>query len=87
MSKSSKFSPKVYEGFLVGYDSNSRAYHVFNIDSSCVKITCDMVFDKTNGSQKEQVDLNLVDDEEAPCDALQRMAIGDVRLQDSSDQL
>jgi hypothetical protein len=87
MSKSSKFSPKVYEGFLVGYDSNSRAYHVFNIDSGCVKITCDMVFDKTNDSQKEQVDLNLVDDEEAPCDALQRMAIGDVRLQDSSDQL
>jgi hypothetical protein len=43
-----------------------------------------VVFDETNGSQKEQVD--LVDDEEAPCDALQRMAIGDVRPQDPSNQ-
>jgi hypothetical protein len=33
-----------------------------------------------------QVDLDLVEDEEAPCDALQRMAIGDVRLQDPNDQ-
>jgi hypothetical protein len=46
------------------------------------------VFDETNGSQKEQVDLDLdlVDDEEAPCDALQRMMIGDVRPQDPSNQ-
>jgi hypothetical protein len=47
---------------------------------------CDAVFDETNGSQKEQVDLDLVDDEEAPCNALQRMAIDDVRLQDPSNQ-
>jgi hypothetical protein len=44
------------------------------------------VFDETNGSQKEQVDLDLVDDEEAPCDALQRMAIGNVGPQDPNDQ-
>jgi hypothetical protein len=44
------------------------------------------VFDQTNGSQKEQVDLDLVDDEEVSCDALQRMAIGDVRPQDPSNQ-
>jgi hypothetical protein len=44
------------------------------------------VFDKTNGSQKEQVNLDLVDDDEALFDALQRMAIGDVRLQDPCDQ-
>jgi hypothetical protein len=69
----------VYEGFLLGYDSNSREYHVFNKDSGCVEITCDAMFDETNGSQEEQVDLDLIDDEEAPCDALQRMAIGDVR--------
>jgi transposase InsO family protein len=78
-SKSSKFAPKVYEGFLLGYDSNSRVYHVFNVTTSYVETTCDVVFDETNGSQKEQVDLDLVDDEDAPCDALQRMAIGDVR--------
>jgi hypothetical protein len=44
------------------------------------------VFDETNGSQKEQVDLDLVDDEEAPCDALQRMSTGNVRPQDPSNQ-
>jgi hypothetical protein len=52
-SKSSKFVPKVYGGFLLGYDSNSRAYHVFNKDSGCVETTCDVVFDETNGSQME----------------------------------
>jgi hypothetical protein len=56
------------------------------MDSNCVEITCDTVFNETNGSQKEQVDLDLIDDEEAPCDAFQRMTIGDVRLQDPSDQ-
>jgi hypothetical protein len=44
------------------------------------------VFDETNDSQKEQVDLDLVDNEEAPCDALQRMTIGDVMPQDPSNQ-
>jgi hypothetical protein len=29
-SKSSKFALKVYEGFMLDYDSNSRAYHVRN---------------------------------------------------------
>jgi hypothetical protein len=83
-SKSSKFSPKVYEGFLLGYDSNSWAYRVFNVTTCSVETTCDVVFDETNGSQQEQVD--LVDDEEALCDALQRMAIGDVRPQYPSNQ-
>ena len=54
--------------------------------TSCVETTCDAVFDETNDSQKEQVDLDLVDDEEAPCDALQRIVIGDVRPQDPSNQ-
>jgi hypothetical protein len=44
------------------------------------------MFDETNGSQKEQVDLDLLDDDEAPCDALQRMTIGDVRPQGPSNQ-
>jgi hypothetical protein len=37
------------------------------------------VFDKTNGSQVEQYDLDDVDDEEAPYNALRIMTIGDVR--------
>jgi hypothetical protein len=70
MSKSSKFAPKVYECFLLGYDSNSHTYCVFNVTIGCVETTCDKMFDETNDFQKEQVDLNHVDDEEAPCDAL-----------------
>jgi transposase InsO family protein len=85
-SKSSKFTSKTYVGFLLGYDSNSRAYHVFNVTTSSVETTCDAVFDETNGSQKEHDDLDLVDDEEASCDALQKMTIGDVRPQDPSNQ-
>jgi hypothetical protein len=44
-----------------------------------------MVFDETNNSQIEQYDLYVVDDEEAPCEASQRMTIGDIRPQDPSD--
>jgi hypothetical protein len=85
-SKSSKFTPKTYEGVLLGYDLNSHAYRVFNVITGCVETTCDAVFDETNDSQKDQVDLNLLDDEEAPCDTLQRIMIGDVRPQDPSNQ-
>jgi hypothetical protein len=69
-SKSSKFAPKVYERFLLGYDSNLRAYCVFNKDSSCVKTRYDAVFDETSDSQVEQYDLDVVDDKEAPYEAL-----------------
>jgi hypothetical protein len=36
------------------------------------------VFDETDGSLVEQVDLDELDDEEAPCVALRNMSIGDV---------
>jgi hypothetical protein len=86
-SKSSKYAPKVYECFLLGYDSNSCTYRVFNVTiGGGVETICDAVFDMTNGFQKEQADLDLVDDKKAPCDALQRMAIGGVRPQDPSNQ-
>jgi hypothetical protein len=45
------------------------------VTTSCVETTCDKVFDETNDSEKEQVDLGLVDDEEVTCDTLQRMTI------------
>jgi hypothetical protein len=70
---------------LLGYDSNSHAYRVFNKDSGCVETICDAVFDETNDSQVEQYDLDVVNNEEAPCETLQRMAIGDVRPQDPSE--
>jgi hypothetical protein len=56
------------------------------VTTGCVETMCDAVFDETNGSQKEQVDLDLVDNEEASCDALQRMATSDARTQDPSNQ-
>jgi hypothetical protein len=36
------------------------------------------VFDENNGSQVEQVDLDELDDEEAPCVVLRNMSIRDV---------
>jgi hypothetical protein len=56
------------------------------VTTDCVETTCDAIFDETNGSQKEQVDLDLIHDEEVSCDALQRMPIGDIRPQVPSNQ-
>jgi hypothetical protein len=43
------------------------------------------VFDKTNVSQVEQVDLDEIGDEEAPCVALRNMSIGDVCPKESEE--
>jgi hypothetical protein len=76
--RKSKFAPKAVEGFLLGYDSNTRAYRVFNKSTRLVEVSCGIVFDETNGSQVEQVDLVELDDEEALCVALRNMSIRDV---------
>jgi hypothetical protein len=83
--RSSKFVPKAIEGFLLGYDSNTRAYRVFNKSTGLVEVSCDIVFDETNGSQVEQVDLDELDDEEAPCVALRNMSIEDVCPKESEE--
>jgi hypothetical protein len=83
--RKSKFAPKAVEGFLLGYDSNTRAYRVFNKSTGLFKVSCDIVFDETNGSQVEQVDLDELDDEEAPCVALRNMSIGDVSPKESKE--
>jgi hypothetical protein len=83
--RKSKFAPKVVEGFLLGYDSNTRAYRIFNKSSGLVEVSCDIVFDETNGSQVEQVDLDELDDEEAPCVVLRNMSIGDVYPKESKE--
>jgi ribosomal protein L12E/L44/L45/RPP1/RPP2 len=80
-----KFAPKVVEGFLLGYDSNTRTYRVFNKSTGLVEVSCDIVFDETNGSQVEQVDLDELDDEEALCVALRNMSIGDVCPKESEE--
>nr|CAD41676.1 OSJNBa0019K04.23 [Oryza sativa Japonica Group] len=61
-SRSSKFSPKVDEGFLLGYESNAYAYRVFNKTSGIVEVTRDVTFDESNGSQGEQVVVHVVGD-------------------------
>jgi hypothetical protein len=43
------------------------------------------MFDETNGSQVEQVDLDELDDEEAPCVPLRNMSIGDVCPKESEE--
>jgi hypothetical protein len=84
-SRKSKFAPKAVEGFLLGYDWNTRAYRVLNKSTGLVEVSCDIVFDETNGSQVEQVDLDELDDEEAPCVALRNMSIGDVCPKESKE--
>jgi hypothetical protein len=76
--RKSNFSPKAVEGFLLGYDSNTRAYRVFNKSTRLVEVSCDIMFDETNGSQVEQVNLDELDDKEAPCIVLRNMSIRDV---------
>jgi hypothetical protein len=83
--RKSKFAPKDVEGFLLGYDSNTRAYRVFNKSTGLVEVSCDIVFDETNGSQVEQVYLDELYDEEALCIALRNMSIGDVCPKESKE--
>jgi hypothetical protein len=75
----SKFAPKSVEGFLLGYDSNTKAYRVFNKSSGLVEVSSDVVFDETNGSPREQVDLDDIDEDDVPMAAIRTMAIGDVQ--------
>jgi hypothetical protein len=82
----SKFAPKIVEGFLLGYDSNTKAYRVFNKSSRLVEVSSDVVFDGTNGSPREQVDLDDIDEDEVPTATMRTMAIGDVRPHELQEQ-
>jgi hypothetical protein len=75
----SKFAPKVVEGVLLGYDSNTKAYRVFNKSSGLVEVSSDIVFDETNVPPREQVDLDDIDEHEALMAAMRTMAIDNVR--------
>jgi hypothetical protein len=81
----SKFAPKAVEGFLLGYDSNTKAYRVFNKSSGLVEVSSDIVFDETNGSPREQVDRDDIDEDEVPTAAMRTMAIN-VRPQELQEQ-
>jgi hypothetical protein len=81
-----KFAPKVVEGFLLGYDSNTKAYRVFNKSSGLVEVSSNVVFDETNGSPREQVDPDDKYEDEVPMVAMHTMVIGDVRPQELHEQ-
>jgi hypothetical protein len=84
--RNSKFAPKAVKGFLLGYDSNTKAYRVFNKSSGLVEVSSDVVFDETNGSPRERVDLDDVDEDDIPTAEIRTMAIGDVRPQEQQEQ-
>ena len=52
---------KSHEGFLLGYGSNSHTYRVYNNFTRKVEETVDVKFDETNGSQVEQLPLDVGD--------------------------
>jgi hypothetical protein len=82
----SKFASIAVEGFLLGYDSNTKAYMVFNKSSGLVEVTSDVVFDETNGSPREQVELDDIDEDEVPMATMKTMVIGDVQPQEQQEQ-
>ena len=84
--KSSKFAPRVDEGFLLGYASNAHGYRVFNNTTGLVEIVIDMTFDETNGSQGH-VSSGTAGNEELPCEAIKKLAIGEVRPQEKDDEM
>jgi hypothetical protein len=63
----------------------TQGHIVFTKSTGLVEVSYDIVFDETNGSQVEQVDLDELDDEEAPCIALRNMSIGDVCPKESEE--
>jgi hypothetical protein len=85
-SKSSKFAPKVDEGFILGYATNEHGYRVFNKTTGLIEITVDMTFDETDGSQKEQVNVEIVGKEEAPHQAIKKLAIGEIKPVEDEDE-
>jgi hypothetical protein len=51
-----------------------------------VEVSSDVVFDETNGSPREQVDLDDADEDEVPTATMRIMVIGDVQPQEQQEQ-
>jgi hypothetical protein len=75
----------VDEGFLLGYASNAHGYRVFNNTTGLVEIAIDVTFDESNGSQGH-VSNDTAENEELPCEAIKKLAIGEVRPQEKDDE-
>jgi hypothetical protein len=84
-AKSSKFAPKVNEGFLHGYASNVHGYCVFNNTIGLVEIVLNMTFDESNGSQGH-VASDIAGDEQQPCDVTKKLAIAEIRPREKENE-
>src|ERR1043165_1520349 len=73
----SKFEPKAYEGFMIGYGLESHTYRVFNKNHHKVVETVDVRFDESDGSQKEH--LPPVLDEASPDQLIKNMGAGEIK--------
>jgi hypothetical protein len=88
----SKFEKKYDEGFLLGYSTTSKAYRVSNLTSGTLEEVYDVEFDKTNGSQEEDENLDDVKGTQL-INAMKNMNIGDIRprevteVEDDKDQV
>jgi hypothetical protein len=85
-SKSLKFAPKVDEAFMLGYATNEHGYRVFNKTTSLIEIMVDVTFDEIDGSQKEQVNVEIVGKEEAPHQVIKKLAIGEIKPIEGADE-
>jgi hypothetical protein len=71
-------------GFLLGYASNAHGYCVFNNTTNLVEIAIDVTFDESNGSQGH-ISSDIAGNEKSPCDAIKKLAIGEVRPKEKDD--
>lgn len=85
-SKSSKFAPKVDEGFLLGYGTNEHGYRVFNKTTGIVEIAVNVTFDETDGSQKEQVNGDILGKEEPSHQVIKKLATGEIKPVEDDDE-
>jgi hypothetical protein len=74
----------VDEGFLLDYASNVHGYRIFNNTTGLVEIAVDMTFDEFNSSQGH-ISSDIVGNENLPCEAIKKLAIGEVRPQEKDD--
>jgi hypothetical protein len=70
--------------FILIKRGRSSKYALFLL-TGLVEVSCDIMFDETNGSKVEQVNLDELDDEEAPCVTLRNMSIEDVCPKESEE--
>jgi hypothetical protein len=80
----SKFEKKYDEGFLLGYSTTSKSYRIWNLTSGTLEEVHDVKFDETNGSQKEDENLDNVRGTQL-VNAMKNMDIDDIRPREVID--